>query len=167
MLPLWTAIQSFFTGMPGGRKGRGGKHGAGAHIGPEVSVVAIVAGDRDRNLLKEIGARTQLNMRFADTCGEAWTAANRLEAPVILCQRDAPGLEWRDAVRILASATPRPCVILASPVVDNYLWQEVIAQGGYDVLVTPLRTEDVLRSLKLAISWWKSSLGKRQSAPNR
>jgi hypothetical protein len=66
-------------------------------------------------------------------------------------------MEWRDAVRILASAVPHPCVILTSTVVDDYLWREIVARGGYDVLAKPLREEAAARSIKLALSYWKST----------
>jgi FixJ family two-component response regulator len=61
-------------------------------------------------------------------------------------------------MRILASAPQRPSVILTSRVVDDYLWQEVIRYGGYDVLSKPLREEDVVRSVRLAWSYWNSAI---------
>jgi FixJ family two-component response regulator len=45
-------------------------------------------------------------------------------------------------------------VILVSGVADAYLWQEVVRREGYDILTKPLHTENVLRSVKLALSYW-------------
>ena len=120
-------------------------------------VVALIRDHHDRSLLAAIGRRDRLDVHFADSCGEAWDAANRLQSPVVLCARDVPGMEWRDVVRILASAVPHPCVILTSPVADDNLWKEIVARGGYDVLATPLRDVDASRSIKLALSYWKST----------
>lgn len=120
-------------------------------------VVALLKGDHDRGLLANIASRDRLDIHFAETCGEAWNTANRLKSPVILCERDLPGMEWQDVVRILASAASHPCVILISRVVDDYLWKEIVARGGYDVLVTPLREEDATRSIRLALSYWKNT----------
>lgn len=120
-------------------------------------MVALIRDGRDRALLAVIAGRDHLDIHFADTCDEAWNAANRLQSPVVLCQRDIPGMEWPDAVQILASAVPRPCVILTSPVADEYLWKEIVARGGYDVLATPLRDADAVRSIKLAMSYWKNT----------
>jgi DNA-binding NarL/FixJ family response regulator len=119
-------------------------------------IVALIIGEQDRALLTNIAIRTGIDIRFTDSCGEAWTIANQLEAPVILCDRDLPGAEWRDVMQILASAHQRPSVILTSRVVDDYLWQEVIRNGGYGVLPKPLREEDVVRSVRLAWSYWSS-----------
>jgi|SRR5580692_7134838 DNA-binding NtrC family response regulator len=120
-------------------------------------VVALIRGARDRDLLESIAARDGLEIHFADTCDEAWNAANRLKSPVVLCDREVPGIEWPDAVRMLAAAAPHPCVILASPVADDYLWKEIVVRGGYDVLATPLRDADAARAIKLAVSYWKNT----------
>jgi CheY-like chemotaxis protein len=120
-------------------------------------VVALIILEQDRELLAKIATPRGLDVRFTDSCGEAWNVANQLEAPVIICDRDLPGTEWRKVMRILASAPQRPSVILTSRVVDDYLWQEVIRYGGYDVLSKPLREEDVVRSVRLAWSYWRLS----------
>jgi hypothetical protein len=48
-------------------------------------------------------------------------------------------------------------VILTSTVVDDYLWRECVARGGYDVLARPLREEAAARSIKLALVYWKGT----------
>jgi FixJ family two-component response regulator len=46
--------------------------------------------------------------------------------------------------RTLLAAAERQCIILVSPVTDDYLWQAVIELGGYDVLTKPFREEKVV-----------------------
>jgi len=145
---LWKAIRSFFAetapdGAPNG--------------GSSTSLVALLKSGSDRDLLAGVAARDKLNIHFVETCADAWSTANRLNSAVILCERDIPGIEWQDEVRMLASASPHPCVILVSRVVDDYLWKETVARGGYDVLATPLRDDDVTRSIRLALSYWKNT----------
>jgi len=120
-------------------------------------VVALIRSARDRDLLRSIGARDHLDIHFADTFSEAWYTANRLKSPVVLCERDAPGIEWHHALRILASAVSHPCVILTSAVADDYLWKEIVTRGAYDVLAEPLRDADTTRSIRLAASYWKNA----------
>lgn len=127
-------------------------------------MVALIRDGQDRDLLELIGIRDHLDIHFADTCDEAWNAANRLQSPVVICGRDVPGIEWPDAVRILASAVPRPCVILTSPITDSYMWNEIVERGGYDVLATPLRDSDTTRAIRLALSYWKSTSSRRHAA---
>jgi hypothetical protein len=120
-------------------------------------VVALIRNDHDRARLSEIAGPEHLDFHFADTCSEAWNAINRLQSPVVLCERDLSHLEWQDAVRILATALSHPCVILTSPVVDDYVWREIVSRGGYDVLATPLRCDDAARAIRLAMTYWKST----------
>jgi len=125
-------------------------------------IVALVRNDQDRELLREIADREHLDIHFADSCGEAWNLANRLQSAIVLCERDVPGMEWQDAVRILASAAPRPCVILTSPVVDDYVWREIVTRGGHDVLASPLRRDDAVRAIRLAMTYWKNTANLRK-----
>ena len=121
-----------------------------------MSIVALVSSDEDRTLMAAICHRHQWNVHFATTCGEAAETARRLKAPVILCDRDLPGLQWRDVVQVLATSSHGACVILLSKVLDDYLRDEVGIQGGFDVLSKPLREDDVIRAIKLAWSYWNS-----------
>jgi hypothetical protein len=63
-----------------------------------------------------------------------------------------------ETVEDLASSPHRACVILVSGVLDAYLWDEVVRTGGYDVLYKPLREDDVVRSVRLAWSYWNSAI---------
>jgi DNA-binding NtrC family response regulator len=149
-LKLWEKFQDFWGSLSRDKK-----------LLP-TPVVALIRDGQDRDLLELIAIRDQLDIHFADTCDEAWNATNRLQSPVVLCGRDVPGIEWPDAVRILASAVPRPCVILTSPVTDSYMWKEIVERGGYDVLATPLRDADTTRSIRLALSYWRSTSHSRR-----
>jgi CheY-like chemotaxis protein len=157
---MWQAIETFlstlsafFRNRGAGSSGRLPPDGKGA-FKDRITVVSLVGSERDRRLLAGIGSQNQWNVFFAETCEEARAALDRLRAPVILCDRDLPGSKWRDAVEALSASPQRPCIILTSRVVDQYLLNEVIRRGGYDVLSNPLREEEVIRTVKLALSYW-------------
>ena len=122
-----------------------------------ISIIALVVSDHDREVLNYIAHREPVDIHFAESHVDAWEAMNRLNSPVILYDRDWPNAEWRTSVQALASSPHRSCVILASRVADDYLWQELIRCGGYDLLAKPFRAEDVARALKLALSYWKTA----------
>jgi len=126
-------------------------------VTPRITIVALVVSDHDREVLTCISNREPVDIHFAESHMDAWEALNRLNSPVILYDRDWPDAEWRTTVQALASSPHRSCVILASRVVDDYLWQELIRCGGHDLLAKPFRADDVARSLKLALSYWKSA----------
>jgi len=124
---------------------------------PRASIVALLLNHEDRQALTSIADQESLQVHFAESRVEAWDAMTRLDSPVILYDRDWPGAEWRSTVQTFASSPQRSCVILASCVADDYLWQELIRYGGYDLLAKPFQTGDLRRALTLALSYWKSA----------
>ena len=143
---VWQVIHSVFSSRTPSPKA----------LPPRIPIVAIVVSEQDRQVLASISAYELLELHFAESCEEAGTVANRLNAPVILFDRDFPGTEWRTAVRSLAASPHRACVVLMSGVVDDYLRQELIRRGGYEVLPKPLQADNILRVIKLALSYWTS-----------
>ena len=162
MLAMLRALHSFLADAPkrvqaDRRLARPCTRGDAQAVTPRISVVALVVSDHDREVLYRISNREPVDIHFAESHVDAWEAVNRLNSPVILYDRDWPNAEWRTTVQALASSPHRGCVILASRVADDYLWQELIRCGGYDLLAKPFRADDVARSLKLAFSYWKSA----------
>src|SRR4051812_15620575 len=114
MPSIWQVIHSVFTGSDPRQT-----------AAPEwIPVVALVASNQDRYVLATLSGHDRLEVHFVDSCEEAYSTAKRLSAPVILLDRDAPGTEWKAAVKNLADSPNGACVILISGVVDDYLRQE-------------------------------------------
>ena len=163
ILIMRQGIQSLFTRVADFLRRRNGSTAwpasspAGRSSTGPLAIIGLVTGDEDRRLLYGICNRNGWHLFFAETCDEARAALDKLKAPVILCDRDLPGKGWRETVEGLASSSHRACIILVSGVLDAYLWDEVVRTGGYDVLYKPLREDDVVRSVKLAWSYWNSS----------
>ena len=130
----------------------------------DVAIVGLVIGEQDRRLLAGLGSRNQWRVTFADSFETAQTLSVELRASAVLCDRDVPGREWREVVEALSQSRHRPCVLLVSSVVDDYLWNEVVRRGGYDVLSKPLREEDLVRAIKLAWAYWNSAARRRAHA---
>jgi CheY-like chemotaxis protein len=144
---LWEAIHSFF-GDPIPRR---------IAVASRTPMVALVLMEEDRHVLAGISSQEPLDVHFAKSFDEACALANQLAAPVVLFDRNWPGTDWRTAVERLAASPHHACVILLSGVADDYLRQELVRQGGYDVLPKPLRAEKVVSVVKLALSYWNSS----------
>lgn len=56
--------------------------------------------------------------------------------------------------------------MLASKVIDDYLWNELVSCGGYEVMGKPLREDEVSRAVRMAWSYW-SSAAKRASSTTK
>src|SRR5690349_10435777 len=120
-----------------------------------IPVLAISTDDRDRRSLAAISAGSQWDLIMAGSCEQALEILKRDRAAVILYDRDLTGRDWREALPLLAQAGP---VILTSRVNDQYLWEEVIRQGGYDVLAKPLQPDQTIRLVNLAWSYLSNKL---------
>jgi DNA-binding NtrC family response regulator len=121
----------------------------------KIPVLAIAPDDRDKGSLSAFSVRGQWDLVLTNSCAEALDILKRIRAAVILCDRDLPGLDWRKALQMLAASRPDCSIILTSPVNDEYLWDEVIHTGGYDVVAKPLREEQTVRAVNLAWSYLK------------
>ena len=153
---LFARIAAFLRRKSGTTTWASSSPASRSSMGP-LAIIGLVTSDEDRRLLAGICNRNGWHLLYADTCAAARAALDKLKAPVILCDRDLPGKEWRETVEALASSPHRACVILVSGVLDAYLWDEVVRTGGYDVLYKPLREDDVVRSVRLAWSYWSSA----------
>ena len=143
---VWQALHSFFAGTSG-------RSTAAARV----PIVALVVSEQDRSVLESVSSHQPIEFHFAQSCEDASNLVRQLSAPVILFDRNWPGTDWRTAVENLSTSPHRACVILMSGVTDDYLWQELIRRGGYDVLAKPIRADNVERVIKLALSYLNSA----------
>ena len=99
-------------------------------------------------------------------CGGQWIRPSRADltfhrlnhqGEIILYDRELPG-RWQQAVADLAKLPWHPSVILLSSVNDQYLWNEVVRVGGYDVLTKASGMQATIRLLRSAYSYWRNAL---------
>jgi DNA-binding NtrC family response regulator len=149
---MWQRIRSFFVAAE-----------AQPSDAPRarITTVAILLENQDRSTIAKVCEGNQWDVVFADTCTEAREVMKQLKPQIILLDRDLADGDWRHALSAFASSSSGACTILISRVADDYLWNEVVCNGGYDVLAKPLREQDLLRALKFAWFYWN---GTRQTA---
>jgi DNA-binding NtrC family response regulator len=126
-----------------------------ANSAERIQVVAITPDDADRRSLAACAERGQWDLAIAAGFEDALDVSKGSRAAVILCDRDLPGIDWREALKKLATSKPAFAIILTSSVNDEYLWDEVVHRGGYDVLVKPLQEDQTMRAVNLAWSYSK------------
>ena len=122
----------------------------------KISVLAITPDDGDRRSLSIFSIRGQWDLAFASACPEAVDILKGGPAAVVICDRDLPGLDWRKCLENLAASKPGCPILLMSSIYDEYLWEEVVHRGGYDVLSKPLLEEQAVRAVNLAWSYSKN-----------
>jgi DNA-binding NtrC family response regulator len=131
-------------------------HESGPHRS-RITIVSILLDDQDRSLIADVCYENQWEVFFAKTCAEARQVSEQIKPHIILLDRDLTDGDWRDSLSACASSSAGACTMLISRVADDYLWNEVVRNGGYDVLPKPLREQTVLHAVKFAWSYWNSA----------
>lgn len=116
-----------------------------------VGILALSIPLEDRFLLERLGRQHNWALRFADSPRDGFRMAAQSYFELILCDRYQSGYPWREVMDRLAASSPRSCVLLVSPMKDDHLWSDVLQQGGYDILLRPLREKAVLQSIDAAV----------------
>lgn len=118
-----------------------------------VKLVAITEGPDDAETLRQIAANSGWSISIVDSSSAAIASLNDQPTPLVICDRDLSGESWRDVLAKIAALPQAVCVLLASSVVDDYLWRQVIRHHGYDVVAKPFQPEGLRRAVTFAWSW--------------
>lgn len=113
----------------------------------------------DLFLLERLGKKHAWEVRFTTSPREGFRLASQSQFELILCDCNQAEYHWRGVIERLAANCPRSCILLVSPVSDDYLRRDVLQQGGHDVLVRPLREESALRSIQAVSRFIPSESG--------
>jgi DNA-binding NtrC family response regulator len=125
---------------------------------PAVHIVCLVAEDADRSLVLQLCRRNQWGSSFPESRANAERALHEIKPQIMLFDRDIAGRDWRDFVAGFAAASSGVCIMLLSKVIDDNLWNDLVVNGGYEVLRKPLREDEVTRVVRMAWSYWSSTV---------
>ena len=122
-----------------------------------MNVLLVSGQEQDGPNLESILEGTPWRVMAAGNLAQAEQILRDLDPPIVLCDRDLLGSSWQENVRSLAAARRGACVILLSNVSDQYLWDEVVQRGGFDVLTRPFEKQPVLSMLIFAYTHCRTS----------
>lgn len=127
------------------------------------SVLCLIGGEDEENLLSTLSQN--YNLIFTRTAEEA---ISMLQSPgsrvaVVLCDRRLPPAwdkeDWKGFLSLLRQLPSHiPLLIVAETGADDRFWAEVIDEGGYDILVKPFESAEVLRVIGQAYLKFASTL---------
>ena len=118
----------------------------------EVRLLAITRGADEKTALGRIADDLHWKLTIAESTEDAIQLLGGEPLPLVICDRDLPDEDWRHAMAKIAGRRDVLCVVLASAVVDDYLWDEVITQRGYDVVNKPFEADQLRRAATFAWS---------------
>ena len=118
-----------------------------------VKLVVITQNPDDSQALLKVACGYGWRISIVGSSEAAIAALNEQPTPLVICDRDLPGEAWSEVLAKIAAMPQAVCVLLASRVVDDYLWRQVIRHHGYDVVSKPFQPEELRRAVIFAWSW--------------
>jgi len=120
---------------------------------PLVPVLVASRRKEDHDRVRQSLEKSRWLIAEARDWGAALSLCRSIVFPIIVCDRDflAPA---GHSVRTLASGWRTASVILLSDCWDRALWEGLLEEGGFDVLIRPLHEDDVSAVLSTAYRQW-------------
>jgi DNA-binding response OmpR family regulator len=115
-----------------------------------VTALAVSQDPKVRIALRGIFSDADWVLHEAGSMLDVLARLKRFPIEVVISDREFPGGAWRDVLdtaRRLHGGVP---LVVTSRLADEYLWAEVLNEGGYDVLAQPFDPEEVVRVLSAA-----------------
>ncbi len=122
-----------------------------------MNALLVSAQDADRRAFDAILSGTQWALIAVPDLANAIAELSRAVFPIVLYDRDLSGGPWQRTVKELSAAQAGTCIILLSSVSDQYLWDEVVQHGGFDVLARPFEKQQVLSTIDFAYTHWRTA----------
>ena|ERR1700683_634809 len=91
--------------------------------GEPIKLVAITQNPDESKALREIADGYGWKVSIVDSSGAAIVLLKEQPTPLVICDRDLTGEDWRDVLAKIAALPQAICVLLASRVADQY-WNQ-------------------------------------------
>jgi DNA-binding response OmpR family regulator len=128
-----------------------------------LSSLVVSPSGEDLSFLESRFEEAHWKLYTAGTYRDTLAELSKHQVPVILSECQLPDGNWKDVLSRLAPMPDRPRLIVFSRHADDRLWAEVLNLGGFDVLATPFRKEELVFAIGSAWLHWHSEQAHRQS----
>ncbi len=120
------------------------------------TVLAISPDAEDHSCLAQLCGHQGWRFLSARTRRQASAIIRSNRIALAICERDLPDGDWTVVLDQLERFSTAPLLIVASRLADDILWAEVLNMGGYDVLLKPFVSREVMWSVTSAHRQWAS-----------
>lgn len=132
-----------------------------------VSLLIVTSRVEDAPELREVLRDTPWKLAQIPDLDGTDAVLKTAEVPILFFDRDIAGAGWRETIKRLVHSRRDACIVLLSNVADQYLWDEVVQQGGFDLLTRPFRKEQVLSTLVFAYAQFRNPWPRHQMESRR
>jgi hypothetical protein len=117
------------------------------------NLIRLLVVTRDDNFflsVHEVATGCGWEARMVRTVERGLQILDEFRASVAIYDRAATEDNWRLDVERLTAGPDHPCVLLASPVDDEYLRAELVRHGGFDVIPRSADADRLVRNIQFA-----------------
>jgi RND family efflux transporter MFP subunit len=119
-----------------------------------VRVLVITRDDRFSTSVHDAAAACGWEIQHTGTVEHGLDVLREFPASVAIFDWPAPEEDWRPAMDRLSALPDHPCLLLASPVGDQYLCAEVVRHGGFDVMPRSASQDRIIGNIRFAARWF-------------
>jgi hypothetical protein len=120
----------------------------------DIRLLVITRDDRFSDLVHDAAAACGWEFQHTGTVESGLDVLRSFRASVAIYDwpaSDPPGeSDWRSAMDRLSAQPDHPCLLLASPVDDQYLCAEVVRHGGFDVMPRSASQDRIIGNIRFA-----------------
>ncbi len=128
----------------------------------DITLLLLTPHAEDETAIRNVVHHPGWKVERKEKLVEARTALSR--AAIVLCDPELPDSDWKNVLEALAGYDNPPLLIVMSYHADEVLWADVLNRGGYDVLLKPFETSEVMRVISIAWRHRKSVPPERKAA---
>jgi FixJ family two-component response regulator len=115
-----------------------------------IPLLMVTSRAEDVEELKSLFRETPWELNDVSNVEQAVAALKAAPVPILLFDRDLDSEHWQATMKRFIHSRRGACLVLVSSVADQYLWDEVVQHGGFDLITRPFRREQVLSTLMFA-----------------
>jgi len=121
-----------------------------------IYVLSISANDQDHDSLVNVFGSFRWRIVAVSNLDAASVELKRRNVSVVVYDCDSTPEDWKNILDRIRRLPVVPPVILTSRIADDHLWTQALDLGVWDVLPKPLRTAEVVRSVRYAWEHWRN-----------
>jgi ActR/RegA family two-component response regulator len=126
------------------------QHAQDAESKNVLRLLVITRDDHFSTSVQDAATASGWEMQHAGTVERGLEVLRAFPASVAIYDWPASDEDWRVAMDRLSSVPDHPCLLLASPVNDEYLCAEVVRHGGFDVIPRSASQDRIIGNIRFA-----------------
>jgi DNA-binding NtrC family response regulator len=115
----------------------------------QMSVLLVSTGRSDAEMFRTLLDQSNARLTAVRTYHEAFVALRKEAFAVVVCDERLPDGSWKDLLGLIAPLTEAPRMVVIAPEFREALYAEVFNLGAWELLLRPLKAEEVRRLLQV------------------